>query len=104
MIKKGKKTLAWDRIRSKLKKQFERWEITSCELRLSGCQVNNFLGFAHIDKRRNLKPEELTAVVLCCVNCHEKVEYNPQMRSILTRVIKARNQLLQFRGEVNFDV
>lgn len=88
----GKKTDEWEQARKELKKVFEANETTSCELKLSGCWDKNALTFAHIDKRRNLSPDELYAVVLACTPCHQKVEAMPheEMRKMLTKIIKGR--------------
>lgn len=67
------KVQIWNRIRKQLKKDFEARGITTCELQLEGCKHNNFLGFAHTTKRRDVK--DLKKVVLSCANCHSKVEY-----------------------------
>ena len=89
----SKKVKQWDRIRAKLKKEFEAKEITTCELRYDKCWVNNGLSFAHLDKRRYLTEEQLYEVVLACPTCHNEVEYLPkgQMRVILQRIIDNRD-------------
>lgn len=89
---RGKKTKAWEKERRKLKIQFERNGITSCELRYEGCWGDRALGFLHLRKRRHLKPEELSIVVLGCNPCHDKVEILPecQMYEILSGVIESR--------------
>lgn len=88
----GAKTDEWEQARKELKKTFEANETTACELKLDGCWKKNALGFAHIDKRRNLTPDELHSVVLACNPCHEKVERLPhlEMRKILTKIIENR--------------
>jgi len=69
----------WERIRPKLKREFYKKGITTCELNLPGCWWDNALGFAHKHKRKWYldKPELLGAfdqVVLACTPCHEKIE------------------------------
>ena len=88
----GKKTDAWTDARETIKKQFTAWGITSCELKLDGCWKNNALGFAHLDKRRNLTKDDLPKVVLCCNPCHEQIEYigRKEMRELLEKIIEAR--------------
>jgi hypothetical protein len=88
----GKKTDEWEQARKELKKVFEANGVMSCELHLDGCWNKNALGFAHIDKRRNLSPDELNSVVLACNPCHEKVERLPhlEMREVLTKIIDSR--------------
>jgi hypothetical protein len=93
MIKRGKKTKAWENDRRELKKEFERRGITTCEIRFSVCWNNNALSFAHIDKRRYLTRDELRqAVVLACISCHEVVERWPRekMRAYLEGIIENR--------------
>jgi sugar phosphate isomerase/epimerase len=72
-MKIGKKTKEWMEIRKELKEEFQRMGVTTCELKLEGCTHDNFLGFAHTKKRRNVT--DLKRVVLACANCHDKVEY-----------------------------
>lgn len=93
-IKPGKKTIAWNEERSVLKDEFETLGITECEIKLEGCWKNNALGFAHLNKRRNLTIEDLGKVVLACGSCHNEVElYNRvRMEKILTEIIKKRNE------------
>jgi len=81
MIKAGKKTKAWKKIIPKLKKEFEAKGITSCELRFDGCWINNALSFAHRHKRHwyNTRPHLLgnfNQIILTCIPCHQKIEYN----------------------------
>lgn len=91
-LKPGKKTRAWEACRRKLKVLFERAGITTCEMRRARCCYDNFLGFAHLHKRRNVPPEELETVVLLCVECHRKVETLPEavMAKKLADIIAAR--------------
>lgn len=86
------KTTQWAKIRKELKKEFEAKGITKCEMGLPGCWRDNGLSFAHLDKRRYLKEEDLKEVVLTCISCHQFVEYKgrPIMRSMLTKAIKRR--------------
>jgi len=68
----------------KLKKIYLDKETTTCELRLSGCKNNMFLGFAHRHKRRwyKLKPSLLAdynQTVLACQPCHDRIEYNKSL-------------------------
>ena len=91
-LKPGKKTLEWERLRAKLKQGFQAAGITSCEFQYDGCWHNNGLSFAHVDKRRFLKPHELTVVALACVVCHPILERMPreQMRVAIENVIEKR--------------
>lgn len=90
----GKKTNEWKSIREQLIETFKNWGITECEIRHEGCWRNNALGFAHVDKRRNLRLGELTKVVLACTPCHQWVEVMPhkEMRLVLERIIASREQ------------
>lgn len=75
MNRAGKRTLAWENERAKLKVRFLQWGITSCELRYPGtCWGDACLGFAHAKKRRFLKPHELGHVILACNPCHDVLE------------------------------
>ncbi len=96
----GKKTKEWEKTRAELKKKFIRWGVTTCELRLKGCYIYTHLGFAHVDKRRKLGEGEIESVILACNPCHDLIEYDPNMRSIVEKVIEARSELLRARGEV----
>jgi len=88
----GKKTQEWTDERKVLKEEFEKLGITTCELGLPGCARTNFLGFAHLDKRRNLTLEDLPKVVLACNPCHDEVELLNRIRmgKILSEIIKNR--------------
>ena len=96
----GKKGRAWINTRASLKKDFQRWGITSCEIRFGGCWNDNALGFAHVDKRKNLGEGELTKVVLACNPCHDVVEKWPssKMREFLEKIIKDREDWLKSKG------
>jgi len=81
MIESGR-VQAWNKIRAKLKKEFQEKGITRCEM----CGSDNFLSFAHRKKRggyynRDRKEEEkqlgdFNEVLLLCIQCHEKIEDN----------------------------
>lgn len=75
----GKKVKAWAKARVKLKVEFMAMGITTCELRYEGCFGDNGLGFAHHSKRRKLKPEDMTTVILICNACHDKIEVLPPL-------------------------
>lgn len=71
--RRGPETAAWESARRRLKCRFVSMGITSCEGMLTGCFVNDGLGFAHLQKRRNLSPEDLgdpDKVGLLCNHCH----------------------------------
>jgi len=101
MIKPGKKTKEWEKVRkTELIPQFESWGITSCEIHLEGvCWNSNALGFAHTKKRRDIKtPEDLREVVLACNPCHDIIEYHCQeyfgvdMLTFLRGIIERRHK------------
>lgn len=98
MKRAGKRTLAWEKERDKLKTQFYSWGITECEVRYPGvCWRHNALGFAHIRKRRFLKPNELGEVCLACNPCHDILESLPHdlMEAEIKSVIAARKRNLK---------
>lgn len=90
----GKKTNEWTEARNILKERFFKVGLTSCEIRLkAGCTKDNNLGFAHLDKRRNLTKEDLYDVVLACNFCHTETEFGKkakQMRPVLQGIIDKR--------------
>ncbi len=75
----GKKTKAWDEAREQLKKVFTAWGIVTCELEIDGvCVKNNFLGFAHVDRRAKLTEDDVKdpkKVALACQPCHHVVDF-----------------------------
>jgi hypothetical protein len=92
-LKAGKKTAANKRANAKLKREFERQGITSCELGYIGCTRDEFLSWAHGKKRRKLQGDELeTLVVLACLNCHLVIERmnHEGMLAIVESVIAQR--------------
>jgi hypothetical protein len=86
----GPKTQAWEKAKRELKPAFEAAGITQCEFGFKGCWRNNGLSFAHCDKRRFLKGDQLYEVALACINCHDILERMPRLvmgvtvRSIIT--------------------
>ena len=95
-IAKGKKTRNWENARVVLKKMFEAWEITRCEIKLEGCFNDDFLGFAHTERRNNLNQEDVRSpnkVVLACQSCHDKVDFRmdrKEAKLLLEGIIKKR--------------
>lgn len=92
-FKRGPKTRKWDSDREKLKKEFHRAGITRCELNYDGCQRDNFLGFAHSKKRRNVvTTDDREEVILACQNCHDRIEKQTHvlMYNIVNLVIAER--------------
>jgi hypothetical protein len=94
MNRAGKRTREWERIRAKLKARFTVAGITRCEFKLEGCAYYNFLGFAHTDKRRFLKGQELENAALACNPCHAILELLPRdkMKTEIESVIRGRER------------
>lgn len=92
----GKRTREWERIRAKLKPRFEAAGITECEFRFGGinCWRDAGLGFAHTDKRRFLKGQELENVALACNPCHAILEImdRKQMKTEILSAIRNRER------------
>jgi len=84
MIGKGKRTIAWEQARKKLKEEYLAKGITTCELRLPGCWHDNGLSFCHRHKRSwYWSQEELLAAfnqtILGCIHCHNIIEYKKEL-------------------------
>ena len=70
----------WIRQRRKLKVEYERKGIMTCEVRLPGCWYNNALSFAHRYKRNDPRCEHtFRGTVLACIPCHNKIEYDREL-------------------------
>lgn len=81
MRRLGRKGLEWVRVRRQLKCEFRGLGITTCELGLPGCMVDNGLGFAHALKRRHVATlADLRRVALLCNNCHDTLELNGEAK------------------------
>lgn len=81
----------WNRVRKDLELRFFRAGIVRCELGLEECTKDNFLGFAHRLKRKNIKTiDELEFCILSCTNCHTAIEYQPDMYEIVTYIHDSR--------------
>jgi hypothetical protein len=94
MRRDGKKTREWNRVRRQLKCQFVGMGVTTCELNLPGCMVDNGLGFAHALKRRHItNDEDMRRVILACNFCHNVLELNGEakMSRIVDSIITKRN-------------
>lgn len=78
-------TKDWEVVRKELELRFFKVGIIRCELQLEDCTKDNFLGFAHRFKRKNIKTiEELEFCILSCTNCHNDIEYESDMYEIVT--------------------
>lgn len=73
----GKQTNRWNRIRKKIRKDFEKRGIEdACELRLEGCFMSP-TDLAHIKRRSQvLTDEEYEEVIMLCRKCHNEFD-NP---------------------------
>lgn len=78
----------WEIARKKLKSEYERKGITTCELRLLGCWYNNALSFAHRYKRSDPRCKHtFKQTILACVPCHQQIEYNRELtEKVFTRL------------------
>lgn len=77
MKKRGKKTLAWETTRRKLKVAFEAAGITRCER----CWSSFGLSFAHSLPRRFITTQaELEEVILACATCHQTIDLGSKER------------------------
>lgn len=88
MLKRGKKSKAWDNARRKLKRIFENSDRTFCE----SCGSTFGLTFAHRLKRRFITTDaELLYVACLCLDCHNAVETLPheQMYDRITAIREA---------------
>jgi len=95
MLKAGKRTKEWQHMREQLKPRFEAVHITRCEFNFQGCWKDNALGFAHIKKRRNLAPNELSVVALACNPCHDKLELMPEPLMTVTVMGAIKRRICQ---------
>jgi len=87
------RTKYWSKQVKKLTKEFESKGVTTCEIRLPGCWINNTLGFAHKHKRRWYydKPEllgDFNQVLLACTSCHQKIENNKNLTELLFKKLR----------------
>jgi hypothetical protein len=81
---KNKRMKAYARIRPKIIQMFIEKGITRCELMLDGCLGDFALAPAHRHKRGWYyeRPEllgDFFEVVLACVNCHDKIEFDKKL-------------------------
>jgi len=83
----------WQKLLPKLKLAFARVGITTCERRGPKCFRDNYLGFAHTKKRRNITTEEdRSECALLCGPCHDEWELLPEeeMAKKIREIIAAR--------------
>lgn len=88
-MRRGRKAIAWDRLRAKLKQKFFDLGIVRCE----ECGTGYNLSFAHRYKRRFITDEaELATVALLCVPCHQVIEHSghAKMYEAISRLIEKR--------------
>lgn len=84
----GTKTRAWESLRRILKREFAAKGVTRCEM----CGTDNYLSFAHAQKRRKLNEAGLRVVALLCLRCHDRIEVLPaaEMETEVTTLITKR--------------
>lgn len=90
-MKRGKKSIAWDRLRAKLKIEFAAMGLTFCE----SCGSNWNLRFCHRLKRRFITTEsELRTVALLCEKCDTELEYSghTNLYEKITAIIDRRDE------------
>uniref|UniRef100_A0A6H1ZEH1 HNH endonuclease n=1 Tax=viral metagenome TaxID=1070528 RepID=A0A6H1ZEH1_9ZZZZ len=80
----GKWGRLWIKERAKLKKIYQNKGITICELNFSGCWHNEYLGFAHLEKRAFYRqfPHLLGSfnhTLLACNYCHGIIENDREL-------------------------
>lgn len=74
--KKTSKVQEWNTARKKLKEEYEKRGIVSCEVGLDGCWKGNALSFAHRYKRRDPRcTHDYKGTILCCIPCHQKLDF-----------------------------
>lgn len=89
----GKRTREREKVRRQLKCKFVGMGVTTCELRLPGCMVDDGLGFAHALKRRHITTDEdMRRVALLCNSCHDVLELQGEakMSRIIDSIISRR--------------
>lgn len=90
-------TTRWELDRARLKIVYQSHNITSCEyVDVQGhrCGLNNFLTFAHDDKRRNLSTEEIASfwnTLLLCLTHHQLIENDREETERLFRLLRSKN-------------
>lgn len=92
----GKRTNAWTDGRAVLKTKFAAWGIAKCEINLEGCLKDDFLGFAHTERRVAIGTENIadpSKVVLACQQCHATVDNemrHKESKELLEKIVAAR--------------
>lgn len=87
----------WAKARKKLKVIYEEKGITTCELGLECCWVNNALGFAHRHKRKWYldHPEllgEFNQTILACNSCHDIIEDDKELTEEYFKKLRPRSE------------
>jgi len=93
-MKAGRRTKEWNKVRAKLKIEFQAMGITHCELGYPGCRRDDWLSFAHGLKRRHLTGDQLkTLTILACTVCHDRLERMQEaaMCAVVESVISERS-------------
>lgn len=95
MLKPGKKTLEWARVRAKLKVRFQLNGITRCEATFPHqCWHTSGLSFGHSKKRADIVGNEIEECALLCPTAHEHVEAlgKKEMHSVILGIIANRER------------
>ena len=92
-MKQSKNSKASEILRKKLKQEYLDRGIIECEVNLQGCYRNNFLSFAHKDKRiKYLKrPNDLWTfkeTIIACIPCHQIIEYDRELTLSLFKKLR----------------
>jgi len=98
-LRKVSKKAWWPKLRAKLKPEFIRAGVTTCEARYDGCWIDNGLGFGHSKKRRNITTRaEQQEVCLICNHCHSRLELNkePAMGALVQLMILERETQVRY--------
>lgn len=78
--KKTSKVQEWNTARKRLKEEYKKRGIVSCEVGLDGCWKGNALSFAHRYKRRDPRcTHDYKGTILCCILCHQRLEVSREL-------------------------
>jgi hypothetical protein len=96
MKRTGKWGKLWNKERAKLKKEFEKRGIFSCEAQLQGCMKEFALSFHHRYRRYYYRsyPEKLgdfNQVILLCSHCHQTLEQDSELTQKVFIKLRPKN-------------
>lgn len=86
LIKIGKKGKAWEKARKRLKKEFEKKGITSCEI----CGSTYIISFHHRHKRRENDEHIFKNVILLCERHHRKFEDSRSLTELWFDILRSK--------------